>query len=474
MTELDLARSLELPTVRIVLGLIAAGLLYVLVKEVLKIPAKLFALMVTAFVDMVGLLMIIPLLPFYVKQLGGEGTQLFGLHAGVGFISGLVVSAFTIAQLLSAPLWGRFSDRFGRRPALLIALGASALAYLVFGFAKSLVVLFLSRVVQGAGGGTVGVIQAYVADTMEPEQRARALGWLSAATNLGVALGPVLGSLAVTLGEADLLPGRAALRMGPAAPGLAAAALCLLNMAFAARYLVESKKVHEHHAAQRVRSTRQALWHVLAHAGEPSSRLIWIYSIAIGAFQGITAVLALFLNARFQVNEKTIGFFFMYIGAISVFARVLLLGRAVDRLGEPRLSRIGIIMLAAGVGTMPLAGSLGLLAVSVAMIPLGTAFTFPCVTALLSRVISPADQGLYMGLQQTFGGVARIVAPLFYGWAFDTLGIQVPFYFAAAFVLATIFLGLGLDRFARPQTRSMAAAAAESTATAASQLKPID
>jgi MFS family permease len=161
----------------------------------------------------------------------------------------------------------------------------------------------------------------------------------------------------------------------------------------------------------------------------------------------------------------------MYIGAISVFARVLLLGRAVDRLGEPRLSRIGIIMLAIGVGTMPLAGSLGLLAVSVAMIPLGTAFTFPCVTALLMRVISPSDRGLYMGMQQTFGGVARIVAPLFYGWAFDSLGISVPFYFSAAFVLATVFLGLGLDRFAKPRR---ATATAESAATAVSQLKPID
>jgi predicted MFS family arabinose efflux permease len=274
------------------------------------------------------------------------------------------------------------------------------------------------------------------------------------------------------VGDAHLLPGAMTLRMGHAAPGLAAAVLCLANMAFAAKYLVEPKKMHDHHATMPRRSTRQAVWLVIARSGEPSSRLIWIYSIAIGAFQGITAVLALFLNARFQVNEKTIGFFFMYIGAISVFTRVLLLGRGVDRLGEPRLSRIGIILLALGVGTMPLAGSLGVLAISVAMIPLGTAFTFPCVTALLSRVTSPGEQGLYMGLQQTFGGIARIVAPLFYGWAFDSLGISVPFYFSAAFVLMTIFLGLGLERFARPRTA--VSPSAESSATAVSQLKPIE
>jgi MFS family permease len=219
---------------------------------------------------------------------------------------------------------------------------------------------------------------------------------------------------------------------------------------------VESRQTHEA-GAYPARTPRQALWRVFTHSSEPSSRLIWIYSIAIGAFQGITAVLALFLNVRFQVTEKTIGFFFMYIGAISVFTRVLLLGRAVDRLGEARLSRIGTVTLAVGVGTMPFAGSLGLLAVSVALIPLGTAFTFPCVTALLSRVISPADKGLYMGLQQTFGGVARIVAPLMYGWAFDRLGIGVPFYISAAFVAVTILLGLGLDRFARPRLANAAA-----------------
>jgi MFS family permease len=454
MAQLEIASAMHHPVVLVVVGAIGAALLYVLAKEVRKIPAKLFVLMATAFVDMVGLLMIIPLLPFYVMKLGGTGFEVMGTRVGVGLISGLIVSAFTVAQLVSAPMWGRFSDRFGRRPALLIALGASAIAYLVFGFATSLWLLLLSRVIQGAGGGTVGVIQAYVADATEPENRARALGWLSAATNLGVALGPVVGTASVALGEIDLFPGGATVRMGNAAPGIVAALICVLNMVFASKYLLESRQDHEAHGHPAPRSSGEAVWRVISHSGEPSSRLIWIYAIAIGAFQGITAVLALFLNVRFQVDEKTIGFFFMYIGAISVFARVLLLGRAVDRLGEARLSRVGIVTLALGIGAMPFASSLPLLALAVAMIPLGTAFTFPCVTALLSRVISATERGLYMGVQQTFGGVARIVAPLFYGWAFDNLGVAVPFYFSAAFVLATILLGFGLDQFAKPKVQA--------------------
>ena len=451
LLQQNFANSFQSPIIRIVLVAIAIGLLYVLWREVRKIPAKLLTLMATAFIDMVGLLMIIPLLPFYVKTLGGSGVNILGIHFGIGIIVGIIIAAFTVAQLLSAPMWGRFSDRVGRRPTLLIALTASGIAYLIFGFAHSLALLFLSRIVQGAGGGTVGVIQAYVADSTAPQDRARALGWLSATTNLGVALGPVLGSFAITLGKRDLIPGPATLQMGHAAPGIIAAMLCLINIGFAARYLTESRDVSDHAPVEGEvrRTSREAIWRVISHSSEPSSRLIWIYAIAIGAFQGSFSVLALFLNARFQVTEQTIGYFFMYIGSISVFTRVLLLGRMVDWLGEAKLSRLGLLLLAAGVVGMPLSRNLWMLGIAVALIPLGTAFTFPCVTSLLSRVISARERGLYMGMQQTYGGVARIIAPLFFGWSFDTLGVSSPYYFSSAFIVATIFLGFGLDRFAK-------------------------
>src|SRR5881392_4366814 len=126
---------------------------------------KLVVLMITAFIDMAGVLMVVPLLPFYAKNMGAGG-----------FVVGALVASFAVAQLISAPMWGRFSDRYGRRPALLVGLGASAFAYVIFGFAASLWMLFASRIVQGLGGGTTGVAQAYVADTMQPKERAKALG----------------------------------------------------------------------------------------------------------------------------------------------------------------------------------------------------------------------------------------------------------------------------------------------------------
>src|SRR5881398_856952 len=141
---------------------------------------RMAVLMAVAFVDMIGLMLVLPLLPLYATHLHASATT-------IGFLT----AAFPVAQLLASPVWGRVSDRYGRRPALLVGLTASALAYVVFGFASSLWLLFLSRIVQGAGGGTVSVIQAYVADAVKPEDRAKGLGWLSASTNAGVALGPL-------------------------------------------------------------------------------------------------------------------------------------------------------------------------------------------------------------------------------------------------------------------------------------------
>ena len=388
---------------------------------------KLWVLMVTAFVDMVGLLMVIPLLPFYTVQLGGNGL-----------IVGLLISSFSVAQLLSAPIWGRMSDRYGRRPALLVGLAASALAYIVFAFANSLWLLLLSRIVQGAGGGTTGVIQAYVTDASEPENRARSLGWLSAATNLGVSIGPAIGALLLLWGRP--------------APGLFAASLCIINIIFAFNYLSESHDIRARAVGRRAGTSRQAVWRVLTRSAEPAPRLIWIYAIAMGAFMGMNAILALFLGDEWGVTEHTIWIFFTFIGTISVVTRALVLGPLVDRFREAKLSRVGLVLLAMGLATIPLAHNYVMLALAVALVPLGTAFTFPCVTSLLSRVISQYERGLYMGVQQTFGGVARVIAPIWAGWAYDHLGHGVPFWTSSVLVLGTLLLGFGMEGYLKPKT----------------------
>ncbi len=450
----DITAPLQTPIAQACMACLVLLLALPLAIEVRKIPKRLLVLMATAFVDMVGLLILVPLVPFYVLKFAPLGVHLGSYHIDTGQLSALVQVAFTITQSISSPIWGRFADRKGRKPALLAALAMAALAYLVFGFAHSLWLLALSRIVQGAGGGTVGVIQAYVADTTKPEDRAKALGWLSAATNLGVSLGPIIGHYAFSLRNVDLIPGDSVWVMGDAAPGIVASCICVLNLLFAAYWLTESNTTRLTRPQKSAAPSKRAALQVITNPRALTSRLIWTYAIAIGSQQGVNVVLSLFLGMRHGVTESTVGYFWTYLGAISVFARVLLLGRMLDRFGEAKLSRLGIVTLAVGLGSLPFAESLPTLAFAVGLIPLGTAFTFPCVTGLLSKVIDPADRGFYMGLQQTYGGITRIVGPLFFGLIYDHLSPGAPYLFAAGFVLTTLLLGSGFEQFSRTRKTS--------------------
>src|SRR5690349_901567 len=377
---------------------------------------RLLVLFVTAFVDMVGLAMIVPLLPFYATDLGANAT-----------VVGVLVSAFSVAQLAVAPLWGRMSDRYGRRPAILAGLLITACAYVIFAFAGSVPVLLLSRLVQGLGGGTIGVVQAYVADASSPEQRTRSLGWLSAITSLGAVVGPAFGSVMISVG-------------GQAAPGLGAAALAVLVAGFAARFLVESREPAPagSHGGPAGTSPRQAIARVIVRWREPAPRLIWIYTVGIGAFYGTVQLVALLLTNRLGVTERTIGYFIMYVGGMGVVVRSLLLGRAVDRLGEARLSRVGLVLLAAGLVCTGLGTHAVLIFAGFTLMPLGTAFLFPCVTGLLSRVVPSSERGLYMGVQHTFGGVSRVAFPIAAGFLMDRFGVGVPFWLSGLLVLAAL------------------------------------
>ena len=371
--------------------------------------SRLTILIATCSVDMIGFAMVLPLLPFYALELKASPV-----------IIGLIISSFSVAQLLSSPIWGRVSDRYGRRPALLIGLSASALAYLIFALADAVWLLFLSRLIQGAGGGTTGVAQAYVADTIPPEHRARALGWLSAATSAGVMVGPAIGSSAA--------------HWGRAAPGLVAAALCVTNVVFAWRRLPESKQKHPPDRAEPRASIWRAAWAVVRHPGRPASRLMWIYAVGMLAFTVFTSILSLYLGMDFGFTDKTVGYVFLYVGALAVVMRSLCLGAIVDRVGEAWAMRLGAFSLAAGLLLYPLPGNFWALAAIMPLVPVGTALLFPSTTALLSGVAQKQELGATMGIAQTFGGIARMLAPILSTTLFQRFGHRVPFYVAGIIV----------------------------------------
>jgi MFS family permease len=381
--------------------------------------------MATVFVDMIGFLMVLPTIPYYAKDLGARPVVIT-----------MIISSFFFAQLLTAPLWGRFSDRYGRRPALLVGLSSSAIAFALFGLANTIWLLFVFRLVQGAGGGTTGVVQAYVSDSVPPEDRAKALGWISAATNAGVMIGGGVGSLAAHLGHWG--------------PGFVAASLCTLNVISAWIWLPESSRREPaagdaENAPKPVRRPLvQSVLAVLRHPWAPASSLIWIYTIGMMAFMAMNGVLALFLRAQYGVTVTTIGYFFMYIGGIGFVMRALLLGPLVRRFGEVGVTRLGALFLVLGLAGIPLPAMLdlshgariGLFALVALLVPVGTALLFPATTALLSHNTSRDEMGQMMGVQQSFGSVARLIGPVVAGAIYE-INPRYPFWAASALMLCT-------------------------------------
>lgn len=419
--------------------------------------ARLWVIMITSFVDMVGFLVVLPLLPFYALRFGGSP-----------FIATSLIGVFALAQLATAPLWGRLSDRFGRRPAILGGIVASAASFTLFALADSLALLLLSRLFQGAAGGTVGVIQAYVSDRAGHDERARALGWVTAATSAGVMLGPAIGSAAFKLGES--------------APGLISAGLCVLNFAFAWRWLPEPARDDEDDYAPASGAPasgatpvgeaaggtpapqRVAIWRsvadVLRHPGGPVSSLIWIYALTMMAFMAMNSVLALYLKEVFGVTEATIGYFYVFVGAVSLVMRAVALGPIVDRLGEVRTLRAGAAALALGLAVVPLPRTFWGLGLAVMLIPIGTALLFPATTSLVSRRAGRRQTGQVLGVQQAFGGVSRWLGPTWAGLAFQDLGIASPFWIAAGLVAVVVALAMRVPHEARARAAPLAEPAA--------------
>ena len=425
--------------------------------------AKLSVLMATVFVDMMGFLMVLPLLPFYAERLGADPV-----------VVTLLVAAFAFAQLLTSPFWGRFSDRLGRRPMILLGLLLSAAAFVLFGWASGLAgedggdvpgtaglglwLLFASRLIQGAGGGTTGVVQAYVSDVVAGVERAKALGWISAATSAGVTLGPALGSLAA--------------RWGEAAPGYLAAGLCLANAAFAWKLLPEPERDHEAEEAEgeggsgaapeERASIRQALVRVLIHPGRDLHALIYVYALGMMAFMAMNSVVALFLERRFGATDETIGWFYVYVGALSLVMRAAILGPVVARIGEVRTLRIGALAAGTGLLLVPFTGLLELafpaklacLAFAAGFVPVGTALLFPATTSQISGRARRRETGQTLGVQQAFGGVSRVVGPVWAGFAFRDLGVETPFWIAAAIMAAVFLLALRVRPLGQAGRRS--------------------
>jgi DHA1 family tetracycline resistance protein-like MFS transporter len=380
-------------------------------------------LFLIVFVDLVGFGLVIPLLPFYALRLAASPQQVT-----------LLLAVFSLMQLFTAPLWGRLSDRIGRRPVLIVSMAASALAYLWMSAATALWMLFAARAFAGACAGNIAAAQAYIADITGPEDRAKGMGLIGAAFGLGFIIGPALGGL---------LAGDDPANANVALPAWVAAGLSIVALCGVVVLLPESLRAE----ARRLSPPRGRLASVLGVIRRPIlSRLILIFFLVILAFAGMESTFALWATEQFGWGPRPIGYVFAYVGLLSAILQGGLIGRLTRRFGEERLLLCGLGLIGAGLVVLPFANGLALLGLSVSGLALGMGLVQPSINSLISRRAGPEEQGEVLGVSQSVGSLSRVLGPVMAGFFFAQFGRGAAFFWGAALVGLALLAALKLSR----------------------------
>ena len=368
-------------------------------------------------VDLVGFGLVIPLLPFYAVRFGAQAQLVTALLA-----------VYSLMALLSAPLWGRLSDRIGRRPVLMSSLVAGVLAYMWMGAADALWMLFAARALAGMCAGNIAAAQAYIADVTTPENRAKGMGLIGAAFGLGFIIGPALGGL---------LAGNDPASADLATPAFVAAALSGVALLGVVLLLPESRPAE----ARQGMPARSRLAAILGTLRRPIlSRLILIFFLVILAFSGMESTFALWAMRRFGWGPSQVAYVFAYVGVLSAILQGGLIGRLSRRFGEERLLLAGLALIAFGLLVLPAARWLPLLALTLGALAVGMGLVQPSLNSLISRRAGREEQGEVLGVSQSVGSLARVLGPLAAGFLFAELGRDAPYLWGAALAAAAWLL----------------------------------
>ena len=352
--------------------------------------SALLVIFLTVFIDLIGFGIVLPLLPLYSDHFGASG-----------FVIGVISASFSVMQFIFSPIWGRLSDRMGRRPIILISLAGEAVSYAIFALASQmggeigLYLLLGSRAFAGICGGNITVVQAAIADITPPEKRSASMGLIGAAFGLGFIFGPVIGALFA--------------RIGLAAPGWAAFLLCSANLLLAFFILPETWKPTSEHTAG---SFQFRQWKQVLH--QPHiGLLVGLFFLATFCFACYETTLALLVHRNFNYDEIHVGYLFAFNGIISVFIQGGLIKRLVKRLGEPNLIFLSLVLLGASLLILPFFHSLPGLLFGIALLAIGSSINRPPTFGLISVLTPAKDQGITMGIAQSAGSLARILGPIF-------------------------------------------------------------
>ncbi len=389
---------------------------------------SLFIIFLTVFIDLVGFGIVLPLLPIFAKSLEASG-----------FVIGCLMATYSAMQFIFAPIWGRLSDRVGRRPILLLSTAGAALSYVVFAVGSgqtgtaALILLFAARIAAGICGANITVAQAYIADITPPAERSKRMGLIGMAFGLGFIFGPVLGGLALKTGSLS-------------APGWVAAGLCAFNFCFAFFRLPESRK-----PGSRPVENRPRLQQFLYTMKQPGiSTLVGVFFLATFSFTCFETTLGLLVSKNFNLTYESLKggihqfdakvvYLYAFCGIVGALVQGGPLGKIVKRMGEPALIAVSLVFVGISLIPMPFVTNWPLLLLVLAVLAVGSSLTRPPVFGMLSNLASSDEQGATIGAAQSAGSLARIAGPIFAGTFFD-LHPSWPYIVCGAVSLVT---GLG-------------------------------
>lgn len=352
--------------------------------------SPLLVIFITVLIDLIGFGIVIPVLPYY-----AEGTRFGASPRAVGFL----FASYSVMQLIFAPVMGRLSDKHGRRPILLVSILGTSLGFLILGFANTLWLLFLGRIIDGISGGNISTAQAYIADVTTKENRARGMGLIGAAFGLGFVFGPAIGGILS--------------RWGIGVPFLFAGGLAFANAILL--YFTLPETVTPDHPARVSAASGRGWTQMLEAVRSPRlGSVMTIYFLSIVAFSIMTTTFSLFMMFRMGYDAWHNGWIFAFVGIVSAIVQGGLIGRLVKQFGEPALLIAGLLIFTAALLAIPFAGpATGLAGILLlgAGTSIGNALSAPSLSSLASKSASAAEQGSTLGVMQSVASLARAVGP---------------------------------------------------------------
>jgi MFS family permease len=397
--------------------------------------AALLLVLVVVFINIAGFSLILPLLPFYGRELNASPVQITMLFA-----------AYSFGNVFGEIWWGRASDRYGRKRVLMLTTSGAALGYIAFAFAPTLGLALLIRAVTGFFGGTLGVCQSYVADVTRPEERPKSMGYFGAALNMGFVIGPAVGGL-LAQPELGLI--------GFRPPIFVAAAFCGISALWTALVL---RDTHTPGASRRAPDWSEAFRFVAGDA--LLRRLIVLAFIGIGAFSSMEAVFGLWTQHNFGWSTHEVGLTFIAVGATGLTVQLLLIGPLSRRFGEARVIVLGMVVLGVSMILQPIIKHPVAAVALMSMLMAGHSIAFPNVGSLISRSTSPQSQGSVLGLQMATTAFSRIVVPPFFGFIYAAFTPDAPYYACTLVMLGAVFIALQAVSIRETALRKQQAAAA--------------